>query len=455
MQSIKKRLSIILILSAALAILFSALLVNHTINRTFNEYLSDNQAKRDERIIHYFEEVYKKDKRWTYNSGIEIMHEAYMSNYCLTLFDADKKVVWGMDPGDVRISSHFYYMSRQNEGIYTTNNYEIKFDGETVGYIEIGQYAPVLLSKEDMEFKLAVNKSIALSVLITILIAGLLSLLLSKQFSKPLIEVSDTSVKLSKGNYDARSRETSKIIEIKNLNDSINILGERLKRQDSIRKRLISDISHEIRTPLNILENNLEAMADGIVPVSNERLMALNDEIIRFGRLLDNLNILKEFEAEEVEMNIIKIAIDKVIGAVIKDYEEELRNKNIEVSFNSDDAEYFVMGDADKLKQVFINIISNAVKFSNEGGKIWIDLDDDKSNIIIKIKDNGIGIAEKDLPFIFERLYRGDKSRNSIEGSGIGLTIVKRILMLHSADISIESRYGEGTAVTVVFNKAI
>ena len=129
-------------------------------------------------------------------------------------------------------------------------------------------------------------------------------------------------------------------------------------------------------------------------------------------------------------------------------------NKNIELYYNIEpDKDYIIMADKDKWKQVFINLISNALKFTKKDGKISIDLYSGNKNIIVKIKDNGIGIKKEDLPFIFERLYRGDRSRNQTVGNGIGLTVVKNILQLHSASIDVESEEGKGTVFSVFFNK--
>ena len=122
----------------------------------------DIQNKRYERIVTYFEEVYKRDGKWNENSGIEIMHEAYMSNYCLTL-DKNKKVIWGMNPNDIKIRLHLDTMQVKDKGVYTTNTFEIKSDDKIVGYVDIGQYSSVLLSEEDMNFKTSINKSIILS----------------------------------------------------------------------------------------------------------------------------------------------------------------------------------------------------------------------------------------------------------------------------------------------------
>ena len=450
--TIRRKLGIILVTCSITAVLLSALLVNITVNSMFNKYMSDIQVKRYDTIVNYFQELYKRDKKWTISSGAELMHEAYMSNYCLTLLDADKKLIWTMNPDDIKFKTHV--MNVKDSGIYTTKTFEIKYVDNTAGYIEVGQYSPILLSEEDINFKLSINKSIVISVIVTILLAIIFSLLISKQFSTPIKEVSDTSVKLSRGNYSARSDAKTDILELKNLIGSINDLGEKLENQDMIRKRLISDITHEIRAPLNILQNNLEAMVDGVFDVTNERLVSLNDEVIRFGKLLNNLDVLKGLEGGDATLNMNEIHIDALIMRVIKDFSIALDNKNIKLTLSQEqDCMYAVMGDSDSLKQVFINILSNAVKFTQYGGNIWVDLKEDKSHVIIQIKDDGIGINKEDMPFIFERLYRGDKSRNIIEGSGIGLTVVKKILMLHYATINIESEPDLGTTVTTCFNK--
>lgn len=451
MQSIRKRLSLILIFCTITAVLLSALFVNIAMNSTFNKYMVDVQNKRYTTIVQYFEQVYKKDGKWTQNSGKEMTHEAFMSNYCLTLLDADKNVIWGMDPNDIKSGMHM--MGMLGKGVYTSKTFTINEDGKTVGYIMIGQYYPVLLSEQDINFKKSINLSIGISSLITIFIAVIVSLIISRQFSNPIKKVSDTSVELSKGNYKSRSDIKSNISEINRLIKSINILGEKLNHQDILRKRLVSDISHEIRTPLNVLENNIEAMIDGVLPVTNERLNSLNEEVIRFGKLLNNLNLLNQFETEDIHLNIGTVSLNNLITNVCGDFSAVAKEKNVHINLNIDGSEYMVSGDLDKLKQVFINIISNAIKFNKENGNVWVSIKEKHEKIIVQIKDNGIGIKKEDLPYIFERLYRGDKSRRLIEGSGIGLTIVKRILDIHGASIDVESEENRGTTFTLYFDK--
>jgi len=455
MQSIRRRLSIILVCTAILALLLSTIFVNITISRTFNKYLVETQNKRNIRIVKYLEEVYKKNGKWNENSGIEIMHEAYMSNYCLTLKEENKKIIWGMDPNDLTQNPNVH-MHIKNEGVYTTNTFEIRSNNKIVGYVEIGQYASVLLSEEDVNFKTSINESIILSVVLSILITILISIFISKQFSTPLSQISKISVYLSNGNYGERSHNKSNILELEDLRNSINTLGEKLQHQDVLRKRLISDISHEIRTPLNILQNNFEAMIDGIFPVDNERLTYLNEEVIRFGKLLDNLNTLKEVEAEEIALCMEKIDLKDILSSVVNDFEVIAENKNLRMSLEcSTSKPCNILGDRDKIKQVIINLLSNAVKFTPVKGEINITLEETDEKVVLKIKDTGIGINKEDLPYIFERLYRGDKSRHEIEGTGIGLTIVKNILTLHKASIEVESKEEKGCVVTVYFNRML
>lgn len=435
-------------------IVLVTLFVNITVTNKFNQYMIDIQNKRYQRIISFFEDEYKKEGKWTKNTGVELMHEAYMGNYCLTLKDDTKQPVWGMNPDDIKQQLNMGIMPVQENGVYTTKTFKLKVDGKIVGYVDIGQYSSVLLTEEDQNFKASINKSIVASGILTLIIISVLSIYFSKQFSNPIKEVAKLSVSLSKGNFDTKSGIKSNIEEIENLRNSVNILAEKLKNQDMLRKRLVSDISHEIRTPLNVLQNNLEAMIDGVYPVTTENLNHLNEEVIRFGKLVNNLNVLKEFESESSKLKYETVFLDELITDLRKDFYMAAESKNIKIDYYiQSNNKYLITADKDKIKQVFINLFSNALKFTEPEGEIAIKLYENKKNIVVEVSDSGIGINQRDLPYIFERLYRGDKSRHQTEGKGIGLTIVKNILELHNANIEVESEEGKGTKFTVYFEK--
>lgn len=454
MNTIRKKISMLLIACSLAAILLIMLFVNFTINNIFEEYMTDVQNKRYEKIVGYLEGKYEQDGRWNENSGIELMHDAYMSNYNLTLYDKNDVPVWGMNPMDIRNKIHLENMKVQDNGVYSAKRFELKHEDEIVGYVEVGQYAPLLMTEEDILFKSSINKSIAVSGVITLLIIIAASLYLSKQFSAPIKEVSNMSVNLSKGEFKEKLNTKTNIEEIVKLKDSINSLAEKLNNQDMLRRRLISDMNHEIRTPLNVLQNNFEAMIDGVFPVTQEGLVRLNDEIIRFGKLLNNLEKLKEFETESLKLNFKSINLLNMLKDLYNDFVVEARVKDISLKFvKGEGSEFFILGDADKLKQVFINIVDNALKFTEKKGEVSIYIHGDNGKIYVEVKDNGIGIKEEDISFIYEHLYRGDKSRHEVEGSGIGLTIAKNILNLHSASIDVKSEEGKGTKFIITFNE--
>ncbi|MPW24580.1 two-component sensor histidine kinase [Alkalibaculum sp. M08DMB] len=454
MQSIRKRLSILFFICSIASLIIIAFFVNITINKTFDKYILDIQDTRHERIISYFEEEYRREGKWTENSGTGSIHEAYMGNYCLTLTDSNNNVIWGMDPNDIQSRQHLKAMVTRDEGIYQSKTFEILYEGSIVGYVDIGQYSSILLSQEDIDFKNSINISIIVSGLLTLIVVICMSLFFSKHFSAPIKEVSNMSVSLSNGNFDMKYTTVSNIQELENLRNSVNLLAERLKYQDTLRKRLVADITHEIRTPLNVLQNNLEAMLDEVFPVTTERLNYLNDEVIRFGKLLNNLNILKEFESESIKFNFETIYLDELLKDLKEDFFVASENKNIKLYYEIEpEIDYSIKGDKDKIRQVFINLISNAFKFTQVDGKVEIKLYPYNRSIIVEIKDDGIGIKNEDLPFVFERLYRGDKSRNQIDGSGLGLTIVKNILQFHNATIDVKSEENIGTIFTISFRK--
>lgn len=154
-------------------------------------------------------------------------------------------------------------------------------------------------------------------------------------------------------------------------------------------------------------------MIDGVFPITDEALSGLNDEVVRFGKLLDNLNVLKKFEGEDIELKLEKLSLEKIISSVINDFYITIKDRGLKLYFNKGiEKDYYILGDENRLKQVFINLLSNAIKFNKEHGEIWINIIKTKEAIIVEIIDNGIGISKKDLPFIFERLYRSDKSRH-------------------------------------------
>lgn len=453
MRTIKYKITVAISISALLSLLIAYIVINLTLNARFNDYLQVNQIKRDERIIATFRDSYIRDDRWTKVSGKTLEREAESANYTLSLLNWDKSIIWNMDPlklveKEKEINPDSAFTMEQ----YVPYEYPIKNENQIIGYVVIGQFSPLVISTEDKNFLNSITMSILISAFLAVFLIVVIALFVAKQLSDPIERISHTAYSLSMGELSAREHQEADVVEIETLRNSINSLGEKLDRQDMLRKRLITDVSHELRNPLNVLQTNLEAIIDGILPASSERLQALNSEVIRFGKLLDNLNILKQFEAESMVSKITVLDIKQVLQDIYHNFQGLTKEKSIKLKFIAQkNAEFLVLADKHSIYQVINNLLHNAIKFTPRNGMITIKLSRDDTFCYIRIKDTGIGIPKEDLPNVFERFYRVDKSRELIEGSGIGLTIVKNFVKLNGGTIDVTSTVGKGSTFIIRF----
>ncbi len=335
------------------------------------------------------------------------------------------------------------------EGNYIEKSYPLLEENNKVGKLIIGYIDNSYFTESAILFKNTLTKSFFISAIFTVLIGLVNSAILSKSLTNPLLEIRTTAVEMRKGNLNKKSNINTNTVEILELSDSINYLGETLSKQENIRKKYASDISHELRTPLATLKSHLEAIMDGIWEPNQEHLNILMKEIDRLSNLVDKLKDSFKLEELELVLNYTRFNISTELNNIITTF-KPLYTKNkfyIESEIEND---IEITMDKDKLKQIMYNLLSNSIKYLNDKGKVLIILTKDETNAIIKIIDNGIGIEEKNLPFIFDRFYRADISTNkNTNGTGLGLPIVKSIIDAHGGTVNINSKYGEWTEVVI------
>ena len=300
-----------------------------------------------------------------------------------------------------------------------------------------------LIKYRDFILKDMKNLIIGISLLMIIVVIAV-SVFLSQKISKPIIVVSKMTDFIKMGGYDQKLEYESSIVEIDNLINSINELSRELYKMENMRKNLTSDISHELRTPLTSIQTHLEAMIDGIWEPSKERLNSVNEEVIRLSHLVNQLKNLAKFDSYEDKLNLKNENLTQLIKNIIYNNESYALDKNIRIKYELEDVNANI--DKEKISQVIINLISNAIRYTNLNGEILIKLYKKSDFIKIIVKDNGIGIPEESLDYIFERFYRVDKSRcRNTGGTGVGLTICKSIVDLHKGKIEVKSKLNEGS----------
>ncbi len=321
--------------------------------------------------------------------------------------------------------------------------------GQIIGVVEVGQ------SLEGLD---ATLRTLRLALLVgfgaALLLAALVGAFLARASLRPVDEITRTARQIAAGKGSA---ELGRRISIRQPNDEVGRLAstfnemlERLERLFQAQQRLVADVSHELRSPLTTLRGNLDLLRRGAIDdpqMREEALTAMEAEAARMSRLLSDLLLLAQADAG-IQLQLKPVELDTLLLEV---YRQALvmAAGRVQVQLGSED-QALVMGDADRLRQLLLNLVENAIKYTPPGGKVTLSLAREPGWVSVTVADTGIGIAPEDLPHIFERFYRADKARSrAMGGTGLGLSIAQWIAQAHGGQITVESRPGEGSAFTL------
>jgi signal transduction histidine kinase len=283
---------------------------------------------------------------------------------------------------------------------------------------------------------------------LAMIIAIILALLISRRILAPVKALSQAARSYGKGDFSRRVADKGRG-ELAALSHSFNSMADNLERTQTLRRNMVADIAHELRTPLTNLKGYLEAISDGVVEPNKATIDSLSDEASTLSHLVADLQELSLADAGELKMAFQPEDAAALIRDTIAAINPKVIVKNISVSVVLPDTLSPVNIDARRIRQVLNNLLENAIAHTPTGGKIEVTAREEGKLVFITIADNGEGIPEKDLPMIFERFYRVDKSRTrATGGSGIGLTIVKRLVEAHGGTINVASTVGQGASFT-------
>jgi two-component system OmpR family sensor kinase/two-component system sensor histidine kinase BaeS len=236
--------------------------------------------------------------------------------------------------------------------------------------------------------------------------------------------------------------------EFGRLTRSFNRMVSELERADQQRRNLTADVAHELRTPLHIIQGNLEGIADGVYEADEEQIDRLIGETRQLSRLVEDLRTLSLAEAGQLPLQMEQVDVRELLADVATSFsgQAEIGGVDLQYSFNGKE-DFVIQGDAGRLYQVLSNLAANALDHTPAGGKISMHAVPVQDGVEIEVADNGRGISAEDLPFIFDRFWSGDSSRQS--GSGLGLAIAQQLVKAHGGQISVESHLNEGTTFTL------
>jgi histidine kinase len=316
----------------------------------------------------------------------------------------------------------------------------------TANVLAIRTVEPALLP----DFRDAVSRALVVAALAATVAGLVASVLLMREILRPLRQIASSSQRIAAGHYDERISPPSSD-ELIAVADSFNQMASALEHVEEQRVALIGNVAHELRTPLAGLEGYLEGLVDGIFESNEETFNLLQHEVRRMRRLVDDLQTLSRVEAGQVQLHFEQFDLLPVVQRVVAQLRPQVLDGCLEIVVAARAEQLPVLADPDRVAQILINLIGNAIRYTPEEGCITIEVGAEEGFALVAVRDQGIGIPTEALPYLFERFYRVDQSRaRSSGGSGIGLTISRHLAWAMGGDLSAASPgAGQGSTFTL------
>jgi two-component system OmpR family sensor kinase/two-component system sensor histidine kinase BaeS len=281
------------------------------------------------------------------------------------------------------------------------------------------------------------------------LLVGLIAMRSFRSMFDPLAKVMAAADAVAEGDFSVRVPERG-TGEFGRLTRSFNRMVSELERADLQRRNLTADVAHELRTPLHIMQGNLEGITDGVYEADDEQIERLLGETQQLARLVEDLHTLSLAEAGQLQMRMERVDIRELLTDVATSFsgQAEAAGVDLKIEVNEGAEALQIRGDAGRLDQVLSNLVANALDHTLSGGEILMQAARHQDGVMIKVSDTGSGIPAEDLPYIFERFWRGESRRQA--GSGLGLAIAKHLVEAHGGEIGVESQLNEGATLTLI-----
>lgn len=434
---------------------------NLLINRQFEKYIGEQQnEKAEEMALNLSHQYDNLSGEWNLDYIHGLGMYALSEGYIIKLYDEKEEILWDAENHDMTlcyqmmntISLRMQEKRPEVNGDFVTHRFPLENDNKVIGFLDISYYSPYYLNESDFQFIESLNRILAVVGIVSLLGAVIMGVILANNLAKPISKTVEITEQISEGDYSIRFKEGVKTKELMGLSRAVNQMAEALEKQENLRKRLALDVAHELRTPLANVASYLEAIMEGVWEPTPDRLQNCYRELERIVKIVSDLERLQQAESENLKLHKTDEDLLELSWTVIKNFEKQIEEKNLCCTVDGTHTKVSV--DRGRLQQAITNLVSNAVKYSNEGGMIRIGIENRTDDVLICVEDNGIGIAEEELELIFERFYRTDKSRNRKTGGiGIGLTIVKAIVQAHGGKIMAESEVGYGSRFIVTLPK--
>ncbi len=452
------RLALAFIVVNLIVVLAIAWLADTSATNQFQQYLMRQDMLTQMGLVDELAALYQRTGNWDGASQVIAAYNMPMmrgrgvgagmmgrNQPTVLVADAQGRVVY--DERNQRLGSVLSAAERANGQTITVND-------RIVGYLILEQPSRRVLAPTEQTFLDQLRQTLVLAGLAAIGLSIVLGLLISRTLAAPLAHLAQAARQFAARDWNVRVRVQG-ADEIAEVAREFNAMADEIQRAETLRRNLMADIAHELRTPLTVLQGNLSAMLDGVYPLERAEIATLYDETRLLRRLVDDLRELALAEAGQLHLELQPTDLAPLIESTGASFAAvaEMQDVRLNVEVKSLPR---VQVDADRLAQVLRNLMSNALRHTPQGGQVTLAaVVTQDQNVRVSVSDTGEGIAPEDLPHVFDRFYRGDKSRaRTSGGTGLGLAIAKALVEAMGGTIGVTSEVGRGTQVWFTLPRA-
>ncbi len=433
-RDIRTRLFILLGRAFVIVLLMSAFLFLVSVGY----FLTFSSNSPSMPFVSSLEGYYLSHESW---DGVNEVFEASdeLNSLNTVLLDQDQRIILDRRPDSVSTVGSIY--NPQPEDVV----FDLTMRDEKIGSLIITSFS--LATRLGFAGRILIPIGVISIILALFLVV--VAILLLRRFVNPLADVIYAAGAVSNGKLDTRISSKGQQ-DLRSLSDSFNEMASALERNDRERREMFADIAHELRTPLSIIRGRLEGIVDGIYSADGSQVSMALEQTYLLERLVDDLRLLTLAETRELPFEIRPVDLHQLAQHTLDLFSAEAREKNISLSLEKGSGNFHIELDPQRTEQVIGNLVGNALRYIPAGGKIWLVLEEAENSVRLFVNDNGPGVPQEDLPYLFDRFWRKEKSRARLSGgTGLGLAITKQLVEAQGGTIEARNLPEGGLQVVV------
>jgi signal transduction histidine kinase len=461
MRSLWLKLTLTFMAVALVAVGLVAILANRTVTSQFDVYVAHGRQMQAALWVPTFAEYYAQTGSW---DGVETLIGDWVEYTVGSGQQRGRGGAHGMGQGPMASAAGDRLLLADRSGLIVADSdgelggerlqanalaggTPIVVDGRQVGTLVVT--AAVSTGSAETGFLATVNRALLWAGFLAVGLAVVLGLMLARQVTSPLRALTVAAEAMTAGDLAQRVKVRTRD-EVGELGRAFNTMAGALQRNEALRRQMTADIAHELRTPLSVIRGNLEAMLDRIYPLDAEHVIPVYEEVLLLERLVTDLRLLSLAEAGELSLKMESVNVGELVEGVLESARITAQEKGFSLEAEVPADLPLIRGDVHRLRQVLNNLLGNALHHTSPDGRITLNVGVVDSEMHLSVADSGPGISSEDLPHIFERFYRGDRSRTRESGgSGLGLAIVRRLVEAHGGRVWAANKEGGGAIFTL------